>query len=74
MKFNINIKYPDKEALIDKNKIELVIFNDDFLTLYMDSKEKIIISKEDTIKIRNDLQVSFKVITFEKFKDYLKSI
>lgn len=78
MRFGIKVIFggkPKGDYLIDIHKIENVYTPEDGrILLNMESGNQISISSNDNIFVRNDLQVNFREVDLEHFKEFLEKI
>ena len=78
MRFGIKVIFggnPKGDYLIDIHKIENVYTPEDGrILLNMESGNQIQISSNDNIFVRNDLQVNFREVDLEHFKEFLEKI
>ena len=78
MRFGIKVVFGNKpkgEYLVDIHKIENVYTpEDDRILLNMESGNQIPISSIDKVFVRNDLQIDFKEVDMEHFKEFLEKI
>lgn len=78
MRFGIKVIFggkPKGDYLIDIHKIENVYTPEDGrILLNMESGNQISISSNDNIFVRNDLQVDFREVDLEHFKEFLEKI
>ena len=78
MRFGIKVIFgvnPKGNYLVDIHKIENVYTPEDGrILLNMESGNQIPVSSNDKIFVRNDLQVDFREVDLEHFKDFLEKI
>ena len=78
MRFGIKVIFggkPKGDYLVDIHKIENVYTPEDGrILLNMESGNQISISSNDNIFVRNDLQVNFREVDLEHFKEFLEKI
>lgn len=78
MRFGIKVIFGDNPKgnyLVDIHKIENVYTPEDGrVLLNMESGNQIPVTSNDKIFVRNDLQVDFREVDLEHFKDFLEKI
>ena len=78
MRFGIKVIFggkPKGDYLIDIHKIENVYTHEDGrVLLNMESGNQIPVTSNDKIFVRNDLQVDFREVDLEHFKEFLEKI
>ena len=78
MRFGIKVIFgtkPKGEYLVDIHKIENVYTPEDGrILLNMESGNQIPVSSNDKVFVRNDLQIDFKEVDMEHFKEFLEKI
>lgn len=78
MRFGIKVIFgtkPKGDYLVDIHKIENVYTPEDGrILLNLDSGNQIPVSSNDKVFVRNDLQIDFKEVDMEHFKEFLEKI
>lgn len=78
MRFGIKVIFdgkPKGDYLVDIHKIENVYTPEDGrVLLNMESGNQISVTSNDKIFVRNDLQVNFREVDLEHFKEFLEKI